>query len=142
MIHERPAHRPGSRSGFGLVELLVAMSIVTIVLVGVGMAQTVCFNLNRTSEETLTAVSDLESAMESVLLLPLTQIPDPRGPFASGQPIAAFSDLHLEDERISPSYPNMTGVNVPDPLEIVLTITFDDYAGRPRSLSMASMRTR
>jgi prepilin-type N-terminal cleavage/methylation domain-containing protein len=130
------------RRGFGLVELLVSICIVTIVLVGAGVAQSVSFGLNRTTEETATAVADLESALESMLLLQPAEIADPAGPFADGQPIAAFTDLHLENQRIVPRYPNVVGGVVPDPLEIVLTITFDDHSGRQRSLSLASMRTR
>ena len=71
------------------------------------------------------------------------EIADPAGPFAEGQPIAAFTDLHLENQRIVPRYPNVVVAGVvPDPLEIVLTITFDDHSGRQRSLSLASLRTR
>ena len=118
------------------------MMVTSIVLLGVGVAQSVCFELGRTSQETLTAAADLESAMEALLLLPIEEIPDPAGPYAPGQPIAAFEGLHLEDERIVATYPNMTGADVPDPLEIRLTLTFQDYAGRARSLSIASLRTR
>jgi prepilin-type N-terminal cleavage/methylation domain-containing protein len=129
-------------AGFGLIELLVAITVASIVLVGAGVAQSVCFELNRTSQETLTAVSDLDTAMEAIRLLPLQEIPAAEGPYAPGQSIAAFEDLHLENERIVATYPGYDGGGVPDPLEIRLTVTFDDHAGRPRSLSIASLRTR
>lgn len=130
------------RAGFGLLELLVAITIASIVLLGVGVAQSVCFELDKTSHETLTATADLEAAMEALLLLPLAEIPAADGPYASGQSIAAFEDLHLAGERMVTTYPNHTGAAVPDPLEIVLTLTFDDHAGRPRSLALAGLKTR
>ncbi len=129
-------------AGFGLLELLLAITVATIVLLGVGMAQSVCFELGRTSQETLTASADLEAAMEEVLLLPLDEIPEADGPYAPGQPIAAYEGLHLTNQRIVASYPNLSGPVPPDPLEIRLTLTFDDHAGRPRELSIASLRTR
>lgn len=134
--------RQHGQAGFGLLELLVAITIASIVLVGVGLAQSVCFELNRTSQETLAATSDLEAAMEGLLLLPLEEITDPSGPYAPGQSIAAFEGLHLEEERIVASYPGLTGAVVPDPLEVRLSLTFQDYAGRPRALTLASMKTR
>ena len=140
-MEERTQDRPPS-AGFGLIELLVAITIATIVLVGVGMAQSVCFELGRTSQETLTATADLESAMEALLLLPLEEIPAAGSPYAPGRSIAAYEGLHLENERIVASYPNYAGTLVPDPLEIRLTLSFNDFAGRPRSLSISSLRTR
>jgi len=121
---------------------MVALTIATIVIVGAGIAQTVCYDLTRTSEETNTAVSDLRIAMEQILLLVPEDIPDAAGPYAPGQPIAQFEGLHLEDERIVATYPTYSGVAVPDPLEIVLTITWSDFAGRSRTISMATITTR
>ena len=129
-------------AGFGLLELMIAIAVATVVLVSVGVSQSVCFNLNRTSQETITAAADLESAMEALLLLRPDEIVDANGPYAAGQPIAAFEGLHLENERIVAEYPGFAGGEVPDPLEIRLTLSFDDYAGRARSLSIATLRGR
>jgi prepilin-type N-terminal cleavage/methylation domain-containing protein len=135
-------NRTRTRSGFGLLELLIAIAVATIVLVSVGVAQSVCFELNRTSQDTIVATADLESAMEALLLLAPDEIVDPNGPYAAGQSITAYEGLHLENERIVAEYPGWTGGEVPDPLPIRLTIAFDDHAGRPRSMSIATLRTR
>jgi len=129
------------RAGFGLVELFIAISVATLVLVSVGVAQSVCFELNRTSRDTITATSDLESAMESVLLVPPHELIDPEGPYPPGAPLPAYEGLHLADERIVVEYPNWTGADAPDPLEVRLTIRFSDHAGRTRSLSVSTLRT-
>lgn len=136
------AHSSRTHAGFGLLELLIAITVAALVLVGVGVAQSVCFELGRTSQDTHTATADLEAAMEALLLLSLEEIPDPAGPYAPDQPIAAFENLHLPRERIVASYPTLTGAGVPDPLEIRLTLSFDDYAGRPRTLTLSGLRTR
>lgn len=118
------------------------MVIATIVILGVGVAQTVSLDLSRSSEETDVAVADLRNALETILTESLEDIPDPGGPFAPGQAIAAFSDLHLDGQRIVATYPNMVGPVAPDPLEIVVTVTWNDFAGRQRTLSMATVKTR
>jgi hypothetical protein len=124
------------------LELLIAIAVATIVLVSVGVAQSVCFELHRTSQDTIAATADLESAMEEILLLAPDEIVDPSGPYAAGQSIAAYEDLHLENERIVAEYPGWAGGEVPDPLAIRLTIEFEDHAGRQRSMSIATLRTR
>ena len=138
-VREVRKHRKSRASGFGLVELMLALTAATVVLVAVGAAQTTCMNLARTSEETNTAVSDLEAAMESLLSEPLESLPTA---FPEGQSLAVFDDLHLENQRVVPNYPGYDGLEVPDPFEIELTVTWDDFAGRSRSLSTASVKTR
>ena len=135
----RKVHR---QAGFGLVELVVALSIASIVILGVGLTQAASVELNRTSNETNLAVADLRTAMEEILSLSLEEVPDVGGPYAPGIPVAAYSDLHLDGERLVVSYPNYAGGDVPDPLEILVTVTWNDFAGRPRSVSMATWMTR
>ena len=50
--------------------------------------------------------------------------------------------LHLDGERLVVTYPNHVAGDVPDPLEILVTVTWNDYAGRERSVSMATLMTR
>ena len=134
--------RHGGKAGFGLVELVVALSIASIVILGVGLTQAAAVELNRSSDETNRAVSDIRTAMEELLSLPLDEVPDVGGPFAPGIPVPAFSDLHLDGERLVVTYPNFAGGSVPDPLEVLVTVTWNDFAGRMRSISMATLMTR
>ena len=88
-------------------------------------------------------MADLQACMESMLVLPPAEIPNPEGPYAPGQIVEAFRDLHLENQRVVATYPNLVaGQPVPDPLEIVLTMSWTDRQGRGRELRIASVKTR
>ena len=138
----RHQRRGGARAGFGLVELVVALSIASVVILGVGLTQAAAVELNRSSDETNRAVADIRTAMEEILSLSVDEVPDVGGPYAPGIPVPAFSDLHLDGERLVVTYPNFAGGPVPDPLEVLVTVTWNDFAGRMRSISMATLMTR
>lgn len=121
---------------------MVALSIASIVILGVSLTQAAAVELNRSSDETNIAVADLRTAIEEILTLALEDIPDVGGPFAPGVPVAAFNDRNLDGERLVVTYPNFVGGDVPDPLEIQVTVTWEDFAGRTRSISMATLKTR
>ena len=127
-----------------MIELLIAITVATVAILGALSAESMCAKLNRASHETNRATSDLQSAMERLLLLSIDAIPDPdRGGVAPGTAFADFDGLHLASESIVATYPNYDGAGtVPDPLEIVLTITWEDAAGRERTLSVSSVKTR
>jgi hypothetical protein len=81
--------------------------------------------------------------MEQILLRSPDQIPIAGSLYAAGQPIAAYTDLHLRNERMLANYPNyVVGATVPDPLQIQLTLTWTDFKGRPRAMRIATTRTR
>lgn len=132
-----------SRRGFTLIELMIAITVLTVAVLSTFITQISAHNLMRTSRETNTATADVQAAMEQLLLLPMNTIPIAGSAYVPGQPVAAFTGLHLRDETIVPTYPNYAGgPTVPDPLQIVLTITWSDFAGRQRILRLASMKTR
>ncbi|MBK7876034.1 MAG: hypothetical protein IPJ77_09820 [Planctomycetes bacterium] len=120
---------------------MIAITVLLVAVLGTFVAQLASHSLLRQSRETNLATADLAAAMEQMLVLPADQIPL-AGRFPPGQPIAAFDGLHLANERIVPTYPGFTGPTPPDPLPIVLTLTFDDSKGRQRVLRLASMKTR
>ena len=130
------------RHGFLLVEVVAALGVLLLVgLAGVS-TQVTCMSLVRTSNETKVAVSELEAAMEQILSVPLDDIPDLYGPYAARAALPAFPARHPADETITVTYPGFAGGAVPDPLEIRLTLAWNDYAGRPRTLALSGMRTR
>ncbi|HET6202492.1 MAG TPA: hypothetical protein VFI25_06785 [Planctomycetota bacterium] len=138
----KPLGRKG-RGGFSFVELLFAIATLLLSLLGALLAELSAVNLVRTSRETAAASADLRAAMEQILLLPPANITAAGGPFEPGVPIAAFSGLHLRGESMVPEYPGyVPGEAVPDPLPIILRISWTDFAGRPRTTRLATMRTR
>ena len=136
--------RRGSRSaGFSMLELMIGLGVLLVAVLGALGSQLVSRNLVRTTRETAAATTDLQAAMEQILLRAPDQIPVAGSPFQAGRPIAAFENLHLQSERIVPSYPDYTaGLPVPDPLQIVLTVTWNDFRGRPRNMRIACLKTR
>ena len=57
------------------------------------------------------------------------------------QPIARFEGLHLANQRLVATYPGyVPGQQVPDPLAIVVTMNWNDFEGRPRTMRLATMK--
>lgn len=132
-----------ARAGFSLVELSIAIVVLMVAVLTAFEVQLGSQRLVRTSRETNTAMADLGAAMEQALLLPKDDIPVAGSMYAADQTIDAFTGLHLRDERMVATYPGyLAGGPVPDPLVIVLTVTWADHAGRPRALQLSSMKTR
>jgi hypothetical protein len=87
-------------------------------------------------------MSDLRGAMEEILLQTIDDLPVAGSPYEHGQPIARYTNKELPGETIVATYPNWGGGAVPNPLQIVVTATWDDFAGRPRSLVIETLRGR
>lgn len=123
---------------------MVAIGVLLVAIMSAFSSQLTSLELMRTSRETQAALADLQAAMESILTLPVDGIPQEDDPYPPGQSIAAFEDLHLTDERIVPSYPGYPGGAAvpPDPLTIVLRMNWTDYGGRPRTLTLSSMKAK
>lgn len=131
-----------SKRGLSLVEIMVAIAILFITVAGTAAGQVTARRLAATSAETGTAMADLQACMEQVLLMSPTDIPVAGSPFEAGLPVNDYAGLHLDAEQIVASYPGYAGGDVPDPLEVQLTITFRDHQGRVRSMRLSSMKTR
>jgi Tfp pilus assembly protein PilV len=128
------------RRGIGLVEVMIAFTILTIAILGSLAAHISCVRLAESARETQIATADARSALEEILLLPSDQIPSS---YPADQELDAFHELHLEQESVAVHYPGYDGVGeVPDPLEVRVEIRWLDAAGRLRSLDLASLRAR
>lgn len=118
---------------------MVAMSVLALALGYSMRVQSGSMKLIETNQDNMTAIADLQAAMEQVLLQTHDNIPVN---FPAGTPIAAFTNLHLPNQQIVPSYPDGTTA---DPLEIQLTLTFTNTKHTtdvPRTLTLYSMKTR
>jgi len=142
-LRERDRARAGvlrGEAGFTVVELLVAIGVLLVAVLASFSSQLTSLNLMGTSRETNVAMTDLRTAMEDVMAVHVTNIPLQ---FPEGAPMGAYTDANLTNERIVPSYPGLTtNPEAADPLNIVLTITWNDFRGRPRTLELATMKTR
>lgn len=133
----------GRRAGFSLIETMIGITVVMVAMMASLASQIAASNLQRTSRETNQAVMDLKACMDEILVQPPAALPAAGTPYADNAVIAAYTNLHLTDEQIRVDYPGyVAGGAVPNPLTIVLTMTWTDYAGRARELSLASMKTQ
>jgi prepilin-type N-terminal cleavage/methylation domain-containing protein len=135
------AFRRGARGGFTLAEVMISVAVLVVAVLGTFATQLSSSNVMRTSRETNAAMMDLRSAMDFLLVADFDDLAAAGTDFADGAQIAAFTDLHLANEAITVDYPNFAGGAVPDPLQVVVTVTWTDFGGRDRSLSLSSMRT-
>jgi hypothetical protein len=123
-----------------LLEVMIAISVLLIAVMAAMSTQVSSMNLIRASEESNTAVSDLHVAMEELLVT--TQVANIPVLFPAATPIPAFTNLNLGGETVVPTYPGMGAGPVPDPLEVILTLTWNDWRGRPRQARVATMVTQ
>ena len=124
------------------MEVMVAVGVLIVATLAAFSSQLTSVRLVNDSRQTDTAIADLRGCMEQVLVLQTDQIPIPTSDFADGQAIAMYTDLHLPDQRITATYPGYAGGAVPNPLPIVLTMTWSDALGRPRTQRLRSMKAR
>ncbi len=124
-----------------VVEVLCAATVLVVAVLATLSTQLGSLELVQQSRDTEVATADLRAAMERVLLDPIDEIPF-AGSFPPGVSIAAFDDRSLANERIVPTYPGWSAATPLDPLPIVLTLTFTDRKGRPRTLRLSTFKTR
>lgn len=132
--------RAGRRAGFSMIELTVAIGVLMVATLAAFSTQIRSFDLIDSSRDTTVAMTDLEVCMEQVLTRNVDTIPED---FPAGTAVPAFTAVHLNQQRIVPTYPNYTlGGPVPDVLEVVLTSTWVDGRGRERSLTITTAKAR
>ena len=134
--------RPSKRAGFGLVEVMAATAVLVVSLMAAVGGQLAALRLMRTTRENSTATSELTAAMEEVSAKGIDGLPIAGSPYADGQPIATFTDRALHNERVVATYPGYAAGSVPNPLTIVLRLTWTDWAGRPAQMRVATMKAR
>jgi len=122
-----------------MLEVLLAMSVLLIAVVAAISSQITSMNLVRSTRESNTAMADLQTAMEELLVEDAEELPFN---FPPGTPLAPFTNLNLNGESIVPTYPGWGGGPVTDSIQIVLTMTWNDWRGRPMQMRLATMRVR
>ena len=142
-MSDYPPRRKRHQAGFRMVEVMLALSVLLVAVLGAFSSQAASSNLIRISRETDLALADLQACMEQALTLTTDDLPIVGSLFEDGQPVALYEDLNLEGESIVTTYPDyVVGQTIPDPLEIVLTLTWNDYGTRPRTVTLRSVKVR
>lgn len=138
--HSSGTRAVGRQSGFSMLELVVAIAILLVSTLAAFASQVRSFELMDSSRASASAMTDLEVCMEELLTRTADEMPVA---FPPGDAVPGFEDLHLPAESIVPQYPGyVAGGAVPDPLEIVLTATWNDGRGRPQRATLATIKTR
>ena len=135
------AARPAIRhAGFTLVELMVAISVLLIGALAAFASQVTSGQVIDFSRDVTVAVADLEMCMEELLVHSADEMPIA---FPEGVSVPAFNALNLRNEDIVPTYLNWdVGQATPDPLEIQLTATWLDGAGRLQTQTLVTAKAR
>jgi prepilin-type N-terminal cleavage/methylation domain-containing protein len=123
------------RGGFTLIEVMFATLVLLLSMLSAVSSQLISLGLMRTARENTLATAELTAAMEEITG---ESFDDVLTKFPDAQPIADYTDRTLLAERIVPSYPAGIG----DPLTLVVTLTWTDWAGRPARMSVATMKAR
>ncbi|QDU67824.1 PulJ/GspJ family protein [Engelhardtia mirabilis] len=130
------------RRGFSVLELMLAMTVMTVGLVAAFSGQIGTQQVMRQSRETQLVLTRLETVMEYIH----AQKPEdlPTNPVvAHGKTAPLDDDLGLDNLKIITLYDGyVPGVEPPDPLHFKITGAWTDFEGRQRSLTLASVVTR
>ncbi len=138
-----PRSLPGSNAGLTLVEVMVATAIC-LVLLGLVMESMVGLGrLVSINNDTATACNDLRNMVERIrgttFDFMVSTFPND---LADGPTLTPYSGItgaySLKSESIKVNYANPNT----DPLEIKVTVSWQDAKNRTRSVSAVTFRTR
>ena len=132
-----------STKGVTLIETAVAAMVFTIAIIGLVNAVLSSAHLIENSKNTTIAAADLTNIMEKICATPFnsitTQFPDAVADGPGSSPYSSIlGGYTLSNEQITVSYADANS----DPLEILVTSTWQNRGGRTYSASMSTFRTR
>ena len=128
------------QAGFTLVELTIAIAILLIGALAAFATQVMSGQIIDSSEEVTIVVADLEMCMEEMLLQSADDMPIA---YPEGVEVPGYEGLHIRNEDLIPNYLNWSaGEPIPDLLEIELTATWLDGAGRVQRQSLLTAKAR
>ena len=130
------------RGGFTILELMLAMTVMTVGLVAAFGGQVGTQQVIRQSKETQLVLTRLETVMEYIHAQKPEDLPtDPV--VAHGQTAPLDDDLGLRDLQIITLYQGyVPGLDPPDPLHFTVTGSWTDFEGRNRTMTLASAVVR
>lgn len=135
--------RGHGRAGVSMIEMLIAIVVMLVSVGGSYLSQLTSMGLIEQSRDRAQALMDLEACMEQVTLLPSASLPVAGSSFEHGVPVVMYEELHLPAQRIVVTYPGFDPTEeVPNPLQVVLTATWEDRMGHSYSQRLRGMRVR
>jgi hypothetical protein len=123
-----------------MLEVMFGTLVLMISLLAAFTSQLLSLNLVRQARDSNTALSELTAAIEEVTTPNIDTIPTN---FPPGAEIAKYDERVLRDESVVVAYPNYSGVgSKPNPLEVLVTIRWTRWNGRPATLSLSTLKAR
>lgn len=131
------------QKGTSLMEILVATFVFTIAMGGLLSSILAIVNLIDLAQDTTIATANLNNMMEKIRATPFaymtSRFTDDQADGPGGNPYQSIvGGYTLTNEQITANYADVNA----DPLEINLTLNWNDKRGRPRSISMSTFKTR
>jgi len=140
---QRARRAVGNRAGLSLLELMFALTIMAVGVLAAFSSQVGSVDLLRSSRENDSAMTQLRAAMEDVLSVPPANLPTT---YINGSVLAKpefnYNPLGLSNFQIRVEYPGVALPFVPDPLEVRLIATWDDFQGRDREGRLSTVVVR
>ncbi len=126
--------RPRGAEGFTLIEVIVAMVVLTGASLVAFPTLVSFFDLSSAAREENVATHDVQSALEDLMATPFGRI---TSDYPDGQAIPKYTNLHLTNQQIVVSYADPDA----DPLVITLVVSWNDHRGRARQEQLSFLRT-
>ncbi len=140
---QRARQARGRRAGLSMVEVMLAIVVLLVAATAAFSSQVTSMRLIKQSREQGIALADLQACMEAVRMMPVDDLPTAGSPYAHGQEVAAYTDLHLRNQRLVANYQDyVLGGPIPDPLVVTLTMRWQDDRGADQTLQIHTVRTR
>lgn len=134
-----PRALSGSREGFTLVELLIAVTVVALALFAGLRSQTAAIELMREARETEVAIEILREGMAQLMLEDNDDLCDAGGSVEPG--VALVTHDALEGQTLTYALPGyVAGDPVPDCLALRLELQWTTSRGRSRTMTLVGAK--
>ncbi len=128
-----------TRRGFTLVEVMVALGVMAVLSMAASGLLFSTSALSNNDAELKAASADLQAVMEAINGTPFDNIVVT---YPNGQAVAAYNNLHLNNESLTVSYLNPAATN---PLQINLRVSWKGQGGSgglAKSKTLTGLRVR
>ena len=142
------SHSRRSRArGFTLIEVMIAMAVLAVTILGVLMMLMAAEALSEDSKNLTTAVEDARSIMERVRKDVETNAD--MSTFVTNYPDSSYEDWVTDQQAAGTEFVNLDGEAVDvtlgnvgdDPLDVTVTVSWNDRGGRVRSTTLQTQIT-